>query len=100
MVGSNVFNILVVLGCSALVLPLRVENRLVRKDVPVLLAISSAAWGMASAGRMTWQAGVALLIGLLINTSGRSVRPGKSTTMRIRRRTRRCQRQPDAGAPL
>ena len=67
-VGSNIFNILVVLGCSALVLPLRVENRLVRRDVPVLLAISSAAWGMASAGRMTWQAGVALLIGLLINT--------------------------------
>ena len=67
-VGSNIFNILVVLGCSALVFPLRVENRLVRRDVPVLLAISSAAWGMASAGRMTWQAGVALLIGLLINT--------------------------------
>ena len=68
-VGSNIFNILVVLGCSALVFPLRVENRLVRRDVPVLLAISSAAWGMASAGRITWQAGVALLIGLLINTT-------------------------------
>ena len=67
-VGSNIFNILVVLGCSALVFPLRVESRLVRRDVPVLLAISSAAWGMASAGRMTWQAGVALLIGLIINT--------------------------------
>ena len=68
-VGSNIFNILVVLGCSSLVLPLQVENRLVRRDVPVLLAISSAAWGMASAGRMTWQAGVALLIGLAINTT-------------------------------
>ncbi len=68
-VGSNIFNILVVLGCSALVLPLQVEHRLVRRDVPVLLAISSAAWGMASAGRMTWQAGVALLIGLAINTT-------------------------------
>ena len=67
-VGSNIFNILVVLGCSALILPLRVENRLVRRDVPVLLAISAAAWGMASAGRMTWQAGAALLIGLAINT--------------------------------
>ncbi len=67
-VGSNIFNILVVLGCSAVILPLRVENRLVRRDVPVLLAISAAAWGMASAGRMTWQAGVALLIGLVINT--------------------------------
>jgi len=67
-VGSNIFNILVVLGCCALARPLEVENRLVRRDVPVLLAISAAAWGMASAGRMTWQAGVALLLGLIINT--------------------------------
>ena len=67
-VGSNIFNILVVLGCCALARPLEVENRLVRRDVPVLLAISAATWGMASAGRMTWQAGVALLLGLIINT--------------------------------
>ena len=67
-VGSNIFNILVVLGCCALARPLEVENRLVRRDVPVLLAISAAAWGMASAGRMTWQAGVALLLGLIITT--------------------------------
>lgn len=67
-VGSNIFNILVVLGCCALARPLKVENRLVRRDVPVLLAISAAAWGMASAGRMTWQAGIALLLGLIINT--------------------------------
>ena len=49
-VGSNIFNILVVLGCSALVFPLRVESRLVRRDVPVLLAISSAAWGWLPPG--------------------------------------------------
>ncbi len=67
-VGSNIFNVLVVLGCSALVLPLKVESRLVRRDVPLLLAVSAAAWGMASAGRVTWQSGVALLLGLVINT--------------------------------
>ena len=67
-VGSNIFNVMVVLGSSALVLPLRVESRLVRRDVPLLLAISAAVWGMASAGRVTWQAGVALLVALAINT--------------------------------
>jgi len=67
-VGSNIFNVMVVLGCSALVLPLKVESRLVRRDVPLLLAISAAVWGMASAGRVTWQAGVALMIALVINT--------------------------------
>ena len=66
-VGSNIFNILVVLGSSALVIPLKVENRLVMRDVPLMMAVSAAVWGMASAGRVTWQAGSALLLGLLIN---------------------------------
>ena len=67
-VGSNIFNVMVVLGSSAVVLPLRVESRLVRRDVPLMIAISAAVWGMASAGRLTWQAGIALLLGLVINT--------------------------------
>jgi len=33
------------------ILPLRVQSRLVRRDVPILLAVSMAVWGMASAGR-------------------------------------------------
>jgi cation:H+ antiporter len=66
-VGSNIFNVLVVLGASALVVPLRVRSRLVRRDVPLLLGVSLAVWGMASGGRLTWQAGVALLVGTVIN---------------------------------
>ncbi|MEB3184529.1 MAG: calcium/sodium antiporter [Cyanobacteriota bacterium] len=66
-VGSNIFNVLVVLGLSAAIVPLQVKSRLVRRDVPVLLAVSMAVWGMASAGRVTWQAGLALLTALVIN---------------------------------
>ena len=66
-VGSNIFNVLVVLGLSALVVPLRVRSRLVRRDVPLLLGVSMATWGMASAGRLTWQAGVALLTATVMN---------------------------------
>jgi len=47
-VGSNIFNVLVVLGMSALVVPLRVKSRLVKRDVPLLLGVSMAVWGMAS----------------------------------------------------
>ena len=64
-VGSNIFNVMVVLGSSALVLPLKVESRLVRRDVPLLLAVSAAVWGMASTGRITWQSGVALLLAVV-----------------------------------
>jgi len=57
----------VVLGMSALVVPLRVRSRLVRRDVPLLLGVSMATWGMASGGRLTWVAGLALIAGTVIN---------------------------------
>ncbi|MCS5692983.1 calcium/sodium antiporter [Cyanobium sp. FGCU-6] len=66
-VGSNIFNVMVVLGMSALVVPLRVKSRLVKRDVPLLLGVSMAVWGMASGGRVTWQAGVALLTAMVMN---------------------------------
>ena len=66
-VGSNIFNVLVVLGASAAVMPLRVKSRLVRRDVPLLLGVSMATWGMASGGRITWVAGLALVTGTVIN---------------------------------
>lgn len=66
-VGSNLFNLMVVLGACALVMPLRVTRRLVRRDLPVLLVATLAVWGMAASGRMLWPAGVALLMGLAIN---------------------------------
>ncbi|WP_320674372.1 calcium/sodium antiporter [Prochlorococcus sp. MIT 1341] len=68
-VGSNIFNVMVVLGCSALIVPLKVESRLVRRDVPLLIAISTAVWGMSSTGHITWQSGTALLVALIINSA-------------------------------
>ena len=66
-VGSNIFNVLVVLGASAAVMPLRVKSRLVKHDVPLLFGVSMATWGMASGGRITWIAGLALIAGTIIN---------------------------------
>ncbi len=66
-VGSNIFNVLVVLGLTALIVPLRVKSRLVRRDVPLLLGVSMAVWGMASGGRVTWQSGLALLAATVMN---------------------------------
>tara|TARA_B100000965_G_scaffold178063_1_gene148580 strand:+ start:1340 stop:2416 length:1077 start_codon:yes stop_codon:yes gene_type:complete len=67
-IGSNIFNILVVLGISALITPLKVKSRIVRRDVPLLMAISCAVWAMSSNGLLTWQAGIFLLFCLLVNT--------------------------------
>ena len=67
-IGSNIFNVLVVLGISSLITPLKVKSRIVRRDVPLLMAISCAVWAMSSTGLLTWQAGVFLIFCLILNT--------------------------------
>ena len=67
-IGSNIFNILVVLGISSLITPLKVKSRIVRRDVPLLIAISCAVWAMSSTGLLTWQAGIFLIFCLTLNT--------------------------------
>lgn len=46
-VGSNIFNLAVILGASALVRPIAVEMALVRLEIPFVLAISLLFVGMA-----------------------------------------------------
>ena len=67
-IGSNIFNVLVVLGISSLITPLKVKSRIVRRDVPLLMAISCAVWAMSSTGLLTWQAGIFLIFCLVMNT--------------------------------
>jgi cation:H+ antiporter len=39
-IGSSIFNILVTLGLSALIIPLRVSRQLVRLDIPLMIGAS------------------------------------------------------------
>ena len=41
-IGSNILNILLILGLSALVHPLRVKNNTVKKELPIILMITCA----------------------------------------------------------
>ena len=61
-IGSNIFNVLVVLGISSLITPLKVKSRIVRRDVPLLMAISCAVWAMSSTGLLTLQAGISNIL--------------------------------------
>jgi len=67
-IGSNIFNVLVVLGISSLITPLKVKSRIVRRDVPLLMAISLAVWAISSTGLLTFQAGLFLIFCLILNT--------------------------------
>jgi cation:H+ antiporter len=50
-VGSNILNVLLILGLSAMIVPLRVEQRLVRFDVPLMVGLSVGMWLLGSDGR-------------------------------------------------
>lgn len=60
-VGSNIFNVLLVLGLSAVVAPLSVQRQLVRLDVPVLIAVSCLPLLLGWNGELTTVEGAVLL---------------------------------------
>lgn len=76
-VGSNIFNVGVILGVTALLRPLRVELRLVKKDVLVALAVAGLPLvALAFGGRLPRGAGVVLLA-LLVTYLARALRAGR-----------------------
>lgn len=63
--GSNIFNVLFILGVSALVAPLVVHRQVVLQEVPVMLGVSLLLWALAANG-VIGRAEGALLAGLLL----------------------------------
>ncbi len=64
-VGSNILNVLFILGAAALVAPLIVSSQLVRLDVPLMIVASAAMWGMSLDGAISRIEGVVLFSGLI-----------------------------------
>jgi len=67
-VGSNIFHVLVVLGLSALIAPLVVQQQLVRFDVPLVIGVSVLFWVMALDGRIGLFDGLLLTVGIVAYT--------------------------------
>lgn len=68
-VGSNIFNILLILGLSAVIAPLMISRQLIRQDVPIMVGVSLVAAAMALNGNIDRLEALALTIGLLIYTA-------------------------------
>lgn len=67
-VGSNIFNVLVVLGLAALITPLVVSQQLIRLDAPLVLGASVLVWIMAIDGRIGLFDGLLLTAGIIAYT--------------------------------
>ena len=65
-VGSNIFNILVIIGLSAVITPLVVAQRLVRWDVPLVIGLSFLVFFLGLSGSIGRVEGLLLFVGLIV----------------------------------
>lgn len=65
-VGSNIFNVLFILGISAVIVPLTVSQRLVRIDVPLMIALSVVVLLISLDGNVSRIEGLMLVLGLAV----------------------------------
>jgi cation:H+ antiporter len=68
-VGSNIANVGLVLGLSALIRPISIHVRIIRVDVPLMIGISFALTILLSDGILSHTDGALLFIGILVFTT-------------------------------
>ena len=65
-VGSNIFNVLFILGLSALIVPLTVAQQLVRLDVPLMVGLSVVVLVLSLDQNIGRSDGLMLVLGLIL----------------------------------
>ncbi|KAI9134414.1 calcium/sodium antiporter [Acaryochloris sp. CCMEE 5410] len=68
-IGSNIFNVLFILGLSALIVPLYVSQQLIRLDVPLMIALSVIILVISRDGQISRMDGFFLVAGIVMYTS-------------------------------
>ncbi len=68
-VGSNVFNVLFILGVAALITPLAVHRQVIRQEVPIMIGVSALLLGLSLDGKIGWLDGAGLTALLLAYTT-------------------------------
>ncbi len=68
-IGSNIANIGLILGISAIVLPLQVEKIIMKRELPLMIAISAALYIMAIDKKIGLIDGMILFTGIIIFVS-------------------------------
>ncbi|HAI10950.1 MAG TPA: sodium:calcium antiporter [Phycisphaerales bacterium] len=67
-VGSNIFNILIILGLSSMIIPLAVHQQIIRIDLPIMVGISSLVWWMLADGFLSRIESAILVFGAVMYT--------------------------------
>jgi cation:H+ antiporter len=70
-VGSNIFNILFILGVTAFIFPVAVNSQLVKREIPLMIVVSIICYVLAVTGEeFSRIEGIGLFIGILTFTIG------------------------------
>ncbi len=81
-VGSNIFNVLVILGLSALITPLVVHQQVIRQEVPIMIGVSMLLWTLALDGGISRWEGM-LLAGLVVGYTVLVIRQSRRETASV-----------------
>lgn len=81
-VGSNIFNVLFILGISALITPLVISQQLVRIDVPVMIGVSVVFFWMSADGNLSQLEGLLLFLSFIAYTV-MAVKVGKKESKQV-----------------
>jgi cation:H+ antiporter len=81
-VGSNIFNVLFILGICALLQPLFVAQQLIRLDVPLLVFLSVLSILLAWDGRFHWYDGL-LFVTILVIYIGWAIRKSRQESAMV-----------------
>ncbi len=82
-VGSNIFNVLFILGVSALIVPLIVHVQLIRQEVPIMIGASLLLLALGADGNLS-PIDAAILFGLLVGYTVFLVRQSRAETQATR----------------
>lgn len=65
-IGSNLFNLLMVIGCSAIMKPVESQPIIIKRDIPWNIVISVVLFGLILTGGISRVEGVLLLLGIVL----------------------------------
>lgn len=82
-VGSTIFNVLFILGVSALIVPLVVHQQIIRQEVPVMIGASLLLWALAADGGISRWEGL-LLASLVVAYTFIIIRQSRRETAAIK----------------
>lgn len=65
-IGSNIANIGLILGVAAIIRPISVQAQVVRREIPIMIAVSIVMWALLMDGQLQYWDGILLTIGIIV----------------------------------